>query len=73
MIFTEEEVRSFNVDGLRRLCRYFEIDIPDKAKKKEMIEGIMIYLKEHEEKEEDKNAPKRSPMVQRIYERMKEK
>lgn len=70
-MFTQEELETFDIDGLRRLCRYFEIDINPKTKKKRLIELIAVYLKEHEKT--DENAPPMSVQIKRIYDRLKEK
>lgn len=70
-MFTPEELNTFSKEGLKRLCGYFKIKIVGNKSKAKMIEGIVAYLKEHEET--DENAPKMSPMVKRIHDRMKEK
>lgn len=71
MIFTQEELNTFSKEGLRRLCDYFKVEIVGKATKKQMIDALVVFMKEHEDVEED-DHPK-SAMVKRIHDRMKEK
>lgn len=78
IMFTEDELKSFDIDGLRRLCSYFGIEVPSKAHRTTLIKLITEYEEEHKEDEKvdkliEENLPKMSVQVRRIYERMKEK
>lgn len=76
-VFTKDELESFTIPALRRLCKYFDIKYSNSTGKKKLVSDIMAYMKKHKISEVDvevvgeiENAPKRSAMAQRIYDGM---
>lgn len=74
MIFTIEELESYNIDQLRSLAKYFVIGYNAKTSKGKLIERIYTHLGKVNDLGEmiEINLPPASVRVQRIRQSVKE-
>lgn len=65
IMFTQEELEILKLDQLRRLCRYYDIEVFKSWNKKKLIQEILDYQKPPGYISLD--APAMSERVKRIY------
>jgi hypothetical protein len=75
MIFTVEELESYNVRQLKNIALYFSLEFSSNTSKGRLVEKIYIELEKRNNMGEriDENLPPASIRVQRIRESQKEK
>lgn len=75
MIFTVEELESYNVRQLKNIALYFSLEFPSNTSKGRLVEKIYRELEKRNNMGEriDENLPEASVRVQRIRQSSKEK